>query len=180
MEQPMSPIHTFLIKDMYTLEFSDSFQHTGSFQELVCEDFPVEVAAPPPKTKSKPTRGRQKRTVQREDAPRHVAWINAEEIALCKGWVYVFENSRVGNTRKGAGFWTEFCNTWRVKHSSIVCEHTLCLKLMQSELPKFVSKSRKGNSKRYKTSKSSSFNIEPEESSISLNVDVGDDEDDEV
>ncbi|GJY88878.1 hypothetical protein Tco_0503506 [Tanacetum coccineum] len=166
MEQPMSPIHTFPIKDIYTLEFLDSFQHTGSFQELVCEDSPIEVAAPPPKTKSKPTRGRQKRTVQSEDAPRHVAWINAEEIALCKGWVYVFENSRVGNTRKGAGFWTEV-----LKGS---------LKLMQSELSKFVSKSRKGNDKRYKTSKPSSFNIEPEESSISLNVNVGHDEDDEV
>ncbi|GKC40567.1 hypothetical protein Tco_1052951 [Tanacetum coccineum] len=32
---------------------------------------------------------------------------NAEEIALCKAWVYVSENSRLGNTRKDAGFWTE-------------------------------------------------------------------------
>ncbi|GJX02861.1 hypothetical protein Tco_0188777 [Tanacetum coccineum] len=61
-EQPMSLIHAFPTEDMYTPEFSDSFQHTAR------EDSPVEVAAPPPK--SKPIGGRQKRTVQNEDAPR--------------------------------------------------------------------------------------------------------------
>ncbi|GJU76546.1 ALP1-like protein [Tanacetum coccineum] len=97
----MSPIHTFPVEDTYTPEFLDSFQST------VREDTPVEVAAPPPNMKSKPTRGRQNRTVQSEDAPRQVAWTNAEEIPLCKCWVYVSENSRLGNTRKDVGFWTE-------------------------------------------------------------------------
>nr|GEW01640.1 hypothetical protein [Tanacetum cinerariifolium] len=36
-----------------------------------------------------------------------IAWTNEEEITLCKGWVYVSENSRVGNTRKDARFWCE-------------------------------------------------------------------------
>ncbi|GKE04004.1 hypothetical protein Tco_1396022 [Tanacetum coccineum] len=60
-----------------------------------------------PSSKSKPTRGRQKRTVQNKDAPQRTAWTNEEEIALCKGWVYVSENSRLGNRRKDVGFWTE-------------------------------------------------------------------------
>nr|GEW30045.1 reverse transcriptase domain-containing protein [Tanacetum cinerariifolium] len=57
--------------------------------------------------KPKPTRGRKKRMVQSGDTPRQVAWTNAEEISLCKYWVYVFENSRLGNMRKEVGFWTE-------------------------------------------------------------------------
>ncbi|GKD71714.1 hypothetical protein Tco_1325804 [Tanacetum coccineum] len=69
-KQRISHIHAFFIEDMYLPELSDSFQHTGSFQETVHEDSPVEVAAPPPNSKSKPTRGHQKRMVQNEDAPR--------------------------------------------------------------------------------------------------------------
>ncbi|GJU45140.1 hypothetical protein Tco_1202406 [Tanacetum coccineum] len=66
----MSPIHTFPIEDMYTPEFLDFFQQNiGSFQETARKDSPVEVSAPPPNSKSKPTRGRQKRTVQNENAP---------------------------------------------------------------------------------------------------------------
>nr|GEW05618.1 hypothetical protein [Tanacetum cinerariifolium] len=101
----MSLIHTFPIEDMYTPKFLDSFQHIGSFQETTREDPSVEVMTPPPK--SKPTRGCQKRMVQNEDVPWQSAWTNEEEIALCKGWVYVSENSRLGNTRKDVGFWTE-------------------------------------------------------------------------
>ncbi|GKC89667.1 hypothetical protein Tco_1150316 [Tanacetum coccineum] len=52
-------------------------------------------------------------------------------------------------------------------------------KWMQSELPKFATKS-KGGSKRYKSSGSSLFNTEPEEASINLNANVGDDNEDEV
>ncbi|GJV90970.1 hypothetical protein Tco_1538783 [Tanacetum coccineum] len=91
MEQPMSPIHAFPIEDMYSPGFSNSFQqNTGSFQETAHEDSPVEFAAPPPKSKSKPkpTRGRQKRMVQNEEAPRQIAWTTEEEITLCKGWVH--------------------------------------------------------------------------------------------
>ncbi|GJZ37167.1 hypothetical protein Tco_0583358 [Tanacetum coccineum] len=44
------------------------------------EDSPVEARDTlPPKTKSKPTRGRQKRTIENEDAPRQTAWTNAVE-----------------------------------------------------------------------------------------------------
>nr|GFC36317.1 hypothetical protein [Tanacetum cinerariifolium] len=64
----MSPIHAFPIEDMYSPKFSDSFQHIDSFQHTARKDYPVEVSAPPPK--SKPTRGRQKRAAQNEDAPR--------------------------------------------------------------------------------------------------------------
>ncbi|GJX64051.1 hypothetical protein Tco_0298394 [Tanacetum coccineum] len=104
---PMSPIHAFPIRDMYTPEFLDSFQqNTSSFQEIAREDSPVEVATSPPKMK-KPTRGRQKRTIQSDYAPRQIVWTNEEEIVLCIGWVYVFENSSVGNTRKDAGFWSK-------------------------------------------------------------------------
>nr|GEX59520.1 hypothetical protein [Tanacetum cinerariifolium] len=103
----MSPIHAFPIEDICTHEFSDSFQqNTGSFQETTREDSPVEVVTSPRKTK-KTIRGRQKRTIQSDDAPRQIAWTNAEEIALRKGWIYVSENSSVGNTRKDAGFWCE-------------------------------------------------------------------------
>ncbi|GJV06649.1 hypothetical protein Tco_1344305 [Tanacetum coccineum] len=98
-EQPMSDIHSFPTEDMYSPKYSDSFQHTAR------KDSPVEVAAPPPKSKS--SRGRQKRTDQNEDAPRSTAWTNEEEIALFKGWVHVSENSFVGNAKRESGFWTE-------------------------------------------------------------------------
>ncbi|GJY17370.1 integrase, catalytic region, zinc finger, CCHC-type containing protein [Tanacetum coccineum] len=52
LDQPTSPIHAFPTKDMYSPEYSDSFQHTAH------EDSPVKVVAPPPK--SKLTRGRIK------------------------------------------------------------------------------------------------------------------------
>ncbi|GJY64510.1 RNA-directed DNA polymerase, eukaryota [Tanacetum coccineum] len=48
----MSPIYAFPIKDMYTPEFSDSFQQNiGSIKEIAREDSPVEVTSLPPKTK---------------------------------------------------------------------------------------------------------------------------------
>ncbi|GKD79352.1 hypothetical protein Tco_1341973 [Tanacetum coccineum] len=37
-EQPMSPIHAFLIEDMYLPEFLDPFQHTGSFPHTAREE----------------------------------------------------------------------------------------------------------------------------------------------
>ncbi|GKE14785.1 hypothetical protein Tco_1422362, partial [Tanacetum coccineum] len=36
-EQPMSHIHAFLIEDMYSPEFLDHFQHTGSFPHTARE-----------------------------------------------------------------------------------------------------------------------------------------------
>nr|GEY79583.1 reverse transcriptase domain-containing protein [Tanacetum cinerariifolium] len=73
----------------------------------------VKVATPPPK--SKPTRGRQKRTTQNENASRQTAWTNEEEIALGKCWVHVFENSFKDNARKDAGFWTEILQYFESK-----------------------------------------------------------------
>ncbi|GKC42325.1 hypothetical protein Tco_1060047 [Tanacetum coccineum] len=56
-DPPMSSIHAFPIEDMYTFEFSDSFQQDiGSFQEPPREESAIEVATSPPKTK-KPTLG---------------------------------------------------------------------------------------------------------------------------
>nr|GEW34957.1 hypothetical protein [Tanacetum cinerariifolium] len=71
---PMSLIHAFPFEEMYTPEFSDSFQqNTGSFQEPAGEDSLIEaVTTSPPKMK-KPTRARQKRTIQSDDAPRQIA-----------------------------------------------------------------------------------------------------------
>ncbi|GJX83656.1 hypothetical protein Tco_0333137 [Tanacetum coccineum] len=77
-EQPMSPIHSFPTEDMYSPQYSNFFQHTAR------KDSPDKVAASPPK--SKPTRGRQKRTAQNEDAPLSTACTNEEEIELCKVW----------------------------------------------------------------------------------------------
>ncbi|GJV46421.1 putative reverse transcriptase domain-containing protein [Tanacetum coccineum] len=119
----------------------------------------------------KPTRGRQKRTIQSDDVPRQTAWTHKEEIALCKGWVDVFENSMLGNTRKDAGFWCAVLQYLENK--------TKYTKWKQSKLPKFAAKSR-GGSKRYKSSGSSSFNIEFGEASINLNANVCDDKEDEV
>nr|GEV57065.1 hypothetical protein [Tanacetum cinerariifolium] len=104
-KQLMSHIHSFLTKDMYSSQYSDSFHHTASFQHNARDDSPVEVTAPPPNLKL--TKERQKRTAQNEGAPRSTAWTNEEEIELCKGWVHVSKNSFVGNTKREAGFWTE-------------------------------------------------------------------------
>ncbi|GJX08044.1 hypothetical protein Tco_0195976 [Tanacetum coccineum] len=62
------------------------------YQNIVREESPVEVMAPPPK----PSRRRLKRMVivQNEDAPRCTPWTNEEEITLCKGWVH---DSRAGD-----------------------------------------------------------------------------------
>ncbi|GKA01443.1 hypothetical protein Tco_0674108 [Tanacetum coccineum] len=54
------------------------------------------------------------------------------------------------------------------------------LKWMQNKVPKFSTKSGEGSDNRYKTFGSSSFNIESGEASINMNVDVGDDKEDEV
>ncbi|GJR01549.1 hypothetical protein Tco_0524533 [Tanacetum coccineum] len=45
--------------------------------------------------------------VQRDDAPSQTPWTMEEEIALCKGWLAVSENSKQGNSRKSSGFWCE-------------------------------------------------------------------------
>ncbi|GJU44491.1 hypothetical protein Tco_1201757 [Tanacetum coccineum] len=57
--------------------------------------------------KKKVTRNRQKRTSQSADAPRQTLWTTKEEIALCKGWLAISENSKDGNAKKQSGFWVE-------------------------------------------------------------------------
>ncbi|GJY77175.1 hypothetical protein Tco_0482291 [Tanacetum coccineum] len=172
-DPPMSLIHAFPIEDMYTHEFSDSFQQNiSSFQETAREDSPVEVVTSPPKTK-KPTRGRQKRTIQSDDAPRQIAWTNEEEIALCK--VHGEQNKAVrsSNVRYGKR---------KMEDGAPGRGSVLWIggpKWMQSKVPKFSAKFGEG-SKRYKSSGSSSFNTESGEASINLIANVGDDEEDEV
>ncbi|GJW88098.1 hypothetical protein Tco_0163438 [Tanacetum coccineum] len=157
-EQPMSPIHIFPIEDMYTPEFSDSFQHTDSFQETAREDSPVEVADPPPK--SKLTRVHQKRTYQNEDAP--YTW-RANKDVRSSNVQYGEHEMKDGALERGSVLWS-----------------VRCLKWTETKVPKFLAKSVEGSGKRYKTSGSSSFNTESGEASINLNVDVSDDEEDEV
>ncbi|GJT52601.1 hypothetical protein Tco_0978758 [Tanacetum coccineum] len=160
----------------------DSFQHTTR------EDSLVEIAAPPPK--SKPTRGRQKRTAQNEDAPWSTAWTNEEEIAFCKGWVHVSENNAICNARREFS-WTNVLRCMENKTKALGCRtahasgardkdyFTMALLDYEAvECPNFATK--KQAAKRYKTSGSSSFNTEFGDASISLNVDVGDDKKDEV
>ncbi|GKB26762.1 hypothetical protein Tco_0866163 [Tanacetum coccineum] len=105
----ISPINAFLIADLYTPEFSESLQeNTGYWQELnPHEAMGEQVATSPTKKKNKPTRNRQKRTIQTDNAPRQIAWTTKKEIVLANGWVVVSENSKHGNARKKDGFWCE-------------------------------------------------------------------------
>nr|GEX80883.1 hypothetical protein [Tanacetum cinerariifolium] len=113
---------------------------------------------------------RQKRTIQSDDALRQIALTNEEETALCKGWVYVSENSSVSNTRKDDGFGLRLQEsgasdedyyaralidyeaeteiTFKLRHCWEVLKGSP--KWMQSEVPKFAAKSG-GGSKRYKS-----------------------------
>ncbi|GJY74234.1 RNA-directed DNA polymerase, eukaryota, reverse transcriptase zinc-binding domain protein [Tanacetum coccineum] len=67
--------------------------------------------------------------------------------------------------------------TFKLRHCSEILKDSP--KWMQIGLPKFSAKSGEG-SKRYKSSGSSSFNTESGETSINLNANVGDDDEDEV
>ncbi|GKD36910.1 hypothetical protein Tco_1257117 [Tanacetum coccineum] len=117
------------------------------------------VATSPPKTK-KPTRARQKRTIQSDDAPRQIAWTTKEDIALVKGWVAVSENNKYGNAIKEHGFWCEV------------------LKYIESKTKQYGQS--RGGSKRHESSGYSSFNTESGDASINLNTNVGDNDEDEV
>ncbi|GJT32027.1 cytosolic ascorbate peroxidase [Tanacetum coccineum] len=97
-----------LHRDLYTPQFSDSFQeNTGYWQQPNIDDSPVEQVATSPTKKKKATCNRQKRVNQTEPAPRQTAWTTEKEIALAKGWRSVSENSERGNARKKDGFWVE-------------------------------------------------------------------------
>ncbi|GJY67194.1 hypothetical protein Tco_0469432 [Tanacetum coccineum] len=104
----MSPANAFPVEDLYTPEFSESLQeNTGYWQEPNPHEAMGEQVATSPTKKKKPTRNRQKRTIQSYDAPRQITWTTKEEIALAKGWVAISENSKHGNARKQDGFWCE-------------------------------------------------------------------------
>nr|GEV80878.1 hypothetical protein [Tanacetum cinerariifolium] len=183
-EQPTSLIHAFPTEYMYSHEYSDSFQRTGSFQHTTREDSPIKVAAPPPKLKS--TRGRQKRTVQNKDVPRHTARTNKEETTLCKGWIhapgrrrYDMINGKWKTVRPNvARICRMYANVMhKARDSGAGDEDYLNRVLIDYE-------TRHGMQFAlchcWETSGSSSFNTESEDVSINLNVDVGDDEEDEV
>ncbi|GJY13397.1 pantothenate kinase 2 isoform X1 [Tanacetum coccineum] len=62
-----------------------TLSHATNFRNAR-EDSPFKVATPTTNSpKPKPTRGRQKRMVQNEEAPRQIAWTTEEEIALLHG-----------------------------------------------------------------------------------------------
>ncbi|GKE14115.1 hypothetical protein Tco_1421692 [Tanacetum coccineum] len=94
-DPPMSLIHAFPVEEMYMPQFSDYFQENTSYsQEPNREESLVEaLATSPPKTK-KPTRARQKRMIQSDDAPRKLDF--------------------------GVRFW----RTWKVKQNNTVIEQS--------------------------------------------------------
>ncbi|GJZ99621.1 ribonuclease H-like domain-containing protein [Tanacetum coccineum] len=109
----MSPINAFPIGELYSPQFLDSFQdNTGYWQEPNPRESPVDqVATSPTKNKKKPSRNRQKMTIQSDDASRQTPWTTEEEIALAKGWLAVSENGKDGNAKKKQGFWCEESGT---------------------------------------------------------------------
>nr|GEV93973.1 hypothetical protein [Tanacetum cinerariifolium] len=122
------------------------------YQNTACEESPVEVTALPPK----PSRRCQKRMadVQIEDAPCCTPWTNKEEIVLCKA---------------------EFGIKFTLRHCWDVLKHNL--KWWEQEVLNFL---KPNASKRSKTSGSTSFNTESGDASFNLNVDAGDEDENEV
>nr|GEW33105.1 hypothetical protein [Tanacetum cinerariifolium] len=200
-DPPMSHIHAFSIEDMYTLEFLDFFQqNTGSFQETAREDSPDEVATSPPKTKVGNTRKHagfwievlqymQRKTKQygrRTYDMMNEKWktVRPAVVRFCGVYGNVMrrlQESGASNeyyyARAVVDYEAETVTTFKLRNCWEIVKDSL--KWMQSEVSNFAGKSREG-SKRYKTSRSSSFNIESREASINLNVDVGDYEKDKV
>ncbi|GJX48329.1 hypothetical protein Tco_0273519 [Tanacetum coccineum] len=155
----MSPINEFPVEELYSPQFSDSFQENiGYWQEHTPHESPVEQVATSPTKKKKATCNRQKRTIQSDDTPRQTPWTTEEEITLAKGWLVVYE------ARRQAGFWCEEILKDRLKWQEVA-------------LPNFATESR--SSKRHKSSGSSSFNTEFGEASINLKTNVGDNDEDE-
>ncbi|GKC96295.1 ribonuclease H-like domain-containing protein [Tanacetum coccineum] len=197
-DPPRSPINAFPIEELYTLEFSESLQENTSYWQApnTYEAAGEQVAASPAKNKKKATRNRQKRMIESDDAPRQTPWTTEEEIALAKGWLVVYENSKDGNVKKKQGFWCEESGAgdedyvqramihyeidtgipFKLRHCwEILKDHP---KWQEIALPKFSTRS--GGSKRRKSSGSSSFNTKSGEASINLNTNVGDNDEDEV
>ncbi|GJX05357.1 hypothetical protein Tco_0191273 [Tanacetum coccineum] len=114
--------------------------------------------------------------VQSDDAPRQTPWTMQEEIALCKGWLAVSENSKQGNSRKSSGFWCEvlsYIQNRALRKTNVRYGD----RKMEDGAP---DRGSEGSSKRHKSTGSSSFNTESGEASINLNTTVGDNDDDDV
>ncbi|GKC70017.1 glutathione S-transferase T3-like protein [Tanacetum coccineum] len=203
---PMSSIHAFSFEEMYSPEFSNTFQQNiSSFQEPAREDSPVEAITTSPPTTKNSTRGRQKRTIQSDDATRQTAWTHEEELRCVKAELTFPKTSCLtvrpavvrfcgvyGNVMRrmqtsGASdadyyasalmhYEAETGTTFKLRHCWEILKDSP--KWQQSELPKFAAKSR-GGSKRFNSSSSSSFNTESGEASINLNTNVGDDDDED-
>ncbi|GJY71479.1 glutathione S-transferase T3-like protein [Tanacetum coccineum] len=200
-----SPINAFPLEELYTPDFSESLQENTSFwQAPKPYEVPVEQVATSPMKKKKATCNRQKKTIQSDDAPRQTPWTADEEIALCKGWSVVSENSKHGNSRKQGGFWCEVLSymesktqhygrrtydmvlgKWKmVRPLPFKLRH--CWKILKDHpkwqeiaIPNFNIGS-EGGSKRHKSIGSRSFNTESGEASINLNTNVDENDEDEV
>nr|GEU71027.1 protein ALP1-like [Tanacetum cinerariifolium] len=201
----MSPINAFSIEDLYTSKFSEPLQeNTGYWQEPYPHETMGEQVATSLTKKKKPTRNRQKRTIQTDDVPWQIAWTTEEEIVLAKGWVVVSENNKHGNVRKQDGFWYEVLEYMESKtkqesgagdedyvqramihyqaDTGLPFKFRHCWDVLKDS-PKFKEISfsnfnigSEGGSKRHKSSGSSSFNTESGDASIHLNTNVVDEE----
>nr|GEZ83052.1 hypothetical protein [Tanacetum cinerariifolium] len=162
-DQVHSPINAFSLEDLYTPDFSNPLQdNTGYWQPPNSYEASAEQVATSPTNKKKATRNRQKRMVQSDDAPRQTPWTMEEEIALCKGWLVVSENSKQVTRGSPMAFGVRFCRTYRAKQGGTENERS------------------EGSSKRHKSTGSNSFNTESGEASINLNSNVGDNNEDDV
>ncbi|GJW37236.1 hypothetical protein Tco_0060156 [Tanacetum coccineum] len=139
------------------------------------------------------------------DAPRHTAWTNEKEIALCKGWIHVSENSKKGNARKDVGFWTEVLQYFESKTKAPIRRvydmingkwKTVRLNVAwfcgtYANVMRRAQESEAGDEDYYnralldyEAEHGMQFTLlhcwESGDASINMNVDVGDDEEDEV
>ncbi|GJQ95049.1 hypothetical protein Tco_0006188 [Tanacetum coccineum] len=102
-------VHPFNIDDVedlcrfFVTQHYSPTQDLGGLSKPVQDDFPTEEVAV---VKQMVSRRRQKGKMTTKEESR-VLWTQAEEIALCKGWINTSENSVRGNDQKSHGFCTE-------------------------------------------------------------------------
>ncbi|GJT22364.1 ALP1-like protein [Tanacetum coccineum] len=190
----MSLINAFSIEELYTPEFSNSFQeNTNYWQEPnPHESLFEQVVASPPKMK-KPTRARQKRPIQNDDAPRKHGNARKQDGFWCEvlqniesktkqygrrtydmesgGGDEDYINRAMIQYQAETGLPFKFCHCWEVSKDSP--------KWQEIALSKFATESG-GGSKRHKSSGSSLFNTESGNANINLNTNAGDNDEDEV
>nr|GEW05513.1 hypothetical protein [Tanacetum cinerariifolium] len=145
-----SPISTFSIEELYTLEFSESLQENTAYWQ---EPNTGERVVTSPTKKKKATRNRQKRVIQNDDAPRQTT--TEKEIMLAKDWRAISKNSQHDNARKKDRF---------------LCEVLAYIESITKQ------EGSEGSSKRHKLSGASSFKAESGDASINLNTTVADED----